>query len=484
MTPLSHPSLKAMAVFWVLAAFAAGALATGLWISSQRAWQAHLDRAELTGELLFAATESGAPMPKALQAHPLSATEAAHAEAGQFLLLPEAPRPARITHIPVTGLHPSGTNAPQALVRVLSPSLTYPVARLNSGPDVTAQEMFGQITRLLSTYCGTPLVVMRNSQGQWFRLSGADLWSCHATPPDLRLQAVILGGFALLALLIASARVAQRFRDFGTRLGQRQMQGGPDIYEDEGPAELATIVAAVNQHLTTEKQRLAKRLMVLSGVSHDLGSPATRLRLRAALIEDDALREKLTADIERMSEMIDGVLAYTRSELDVEAPRQLSLGALVEALVDNYHDSGQPVEMQPVADIESTGGQSLFSSRTGHGHLGARQILVTARPMALQRAISNLVDNALKYGRRATLRLEASSREAMIVIEDEGGTAQPELIAALVAPFERGGQEAQVSGHGLGLTIAATVAESHNGHLRFAQGAQGLRVTLTIARSL
>ncbi|WP_406870023.1 ATP-binding protein [Thioclava sp. 'Guangxiensis'] len=482
MNVFRHPSLKAMSAFWIVAGFLAGALAAALWVQSQSAWRAHLAQADLTGQLLFAAIESGTDRPFGLDATSLPPDQALLAEAGQFLSLAGVPRPARITHIPVPGLHPTGTNAPQTVIEVLSPDLTYPVARLKSGPEVTAAQMFGQVTKLLATYCGAPLVIMRASDGQWYRLEGHEIWSCAATPRDNRLLALGLGGFALLALLITSGRVAQRFGDFGTQLGLRRIQGGPDSYENDGPAELAAIVTAVNQHLVTEKQRLAKRLMVLSGVSHDLGAPATRLRLRAALIEDAQLRDRLSADIERMSEMIDGVLAYTRSELDIEAPRQLSLSALVEALADNYRDSGQPVDLAPMAELESTGGQTLFSRRIGHFHLGDRPVLVTARPMALQRAISNLVENALKYGHRAHLRLEADSREARIVVEDEGGTARPELMAALTAPFERGGQDAQVSGHGLGLTIAATVAESHNGHLAFAQGPLGLRVTLTLAR--
>ncbi|OOY27608.1 hypothetical protein BMI90_10265 [Thioclava sp. L04-15] len=482
MRALPHPSLRAMAAFWIAAAFLAGVAAAWLWFDSQGAWREHLLHADRDGQLLYAAIETGSTMPKDLQAYPLTKPDAELAEKAQFISLSDAPRPALLTHIPVTGLHPSGTNMPQLVIEAVSSDLSYPVGRLTTGPEMAAQEMLGQIVRLLSTYCGDPLVVLRSSGGTWYRLDGSALWSCQAVPRDRRIAAMALGGFALLALLASASRIAHRFSDFASQLHDRQLRGGPDAYEREGPAELAAIVEAVNLYLDRERQRLSKRLMVLSGVSHDLGSPATRLRLRAALIEDEVLRNRFAADIERMTEMIDGVLAYTRSELNVETPRKLSLTALVEALVDDYRDAGQPVELRPIEPVRTEGARSLFSSRVGHGELSERQILVTARPMALQRAISNLIDNALKYGRRAHVSLEADAQRAQIVVEDEGGETRPEVMAALTAPFERGPQEAQVSGHGLGLTIAATVAEAHGGSLSFAQGARGLRVTLTIAR--
>lgn len=85
--------------------------------------------------------------------------------------------------------------------------------------------------------------------------------------------------------------------------------------------------------------------MVLSAVSHDLGTPATRARLRIALIEDEELREKLERDIDQMTHMIDSILNYTRSELSAERPRRLSLRALISAIVDDYQDLGHPVTL-------------------------------------------------------------------------------------------------------------------------------------------
>ena len=109
-------------------------------------------------------------------------------------------------------------------------------------------------------------------------------------------------------------------------------------------------------------------------------------------------------------------------------------------------------------------------------------MIVTARPVSLQRAISNLIDNALKYARRATVELQTDAETATVTVEDEGSEASPEVIEKLMAPFERGANTSSISGYGLGLTIAATVAQLHGGGLSFESGAKGLRAVITLQR--
>jgi signal transduction histidine kinase len=130
------------------------------------------------------------------------------------------------------------------------------------------------------------------------------------------------------------------------------------------------------------------------------------------------------------------------------------------------------------------GGRSVFAASQGQGTLPeAQRILVTARPIALKRAISNLIENALKYGRRASVELTANPDHAIIVIEDEGSGMSAEDIEAVVAPFKRGGNTQAIDGFGLGLTIVATVAEQHGGSLHFETGRHGLRACLEICRN-
>ena len=149
----------------------------------------------------------------------------------------------------------------------------------------------------------------------------------------------------------------------------------------------------------------------------------------------------------------------------------------------DYQDIGKPVALIPPDEVIVQGGRSVFMSRQGRSVVTPdRQIIVSARPVSLERAITNLVDNALKYGRRARVGLRADSETATLLIEDEGSDTSAEQIAALVAPFQRGDNAAFVDGHGLGLSIVVTIANLHGGSLTFEDTAKGLRACLTIRR--
>ncbi|MDE0697935.1 MAG: sensor histidine kinase, partial [Boseongicola sp.] len=99
-----------------------------------------------------------------------------------------------------------------------------------------------------------------------------------------------------------------------------------------------------------------------------------------------------------------------------------------------------------------------------------------------QRAITNLVDNALKYGRRATLSLDADADIATITVDDEGAGTSAEELETLMAPFQRGSNVTAISGFGLGLTIVSAIAKLHGGTLTFEDFPGGLRACLRIAR--
>ncbi|MBT6567255.1 MAG: HAMP domain-containing histidine kinase, partial [Candidatus Puniceispirillum sp.] len=256
-------------------------------------------------------------------------------------------------------------------------------------------------------------------------------------------------------------------------------------YSPEGPTELRAMITAINAHRKAEGASLSKRAMFLSGVSHDLGTPAARLRLRTALIEDDELRHKMDADIDRMTGMIQSVLDYTQSEMNVEKPRKMSLVALVDAVVADFQDAGYPVTLQEQT-VKTISTRTIFSDSKPTSLRGARlktnRMIVMAQPLSLQRAISNLIDNALKYGRKAIVSLESSSEIAEIHIDDFGVGMSEDDLALLTAPFKRGENTAHIEGFGMGLTVASTIAEQHGGSLHFQNMSDGLRATLTIAR--
>ncbi|MGB0717842.1 MAG: sensor histidine kinase, partial [Alphaproteobacteria bacterium] len=311
------------------------------------------------------------------------------------------------------------------------------------------------------------------------------IWGCEASPVDRRLLAVfiILSGLFLLSGLILNA--SAQFSAFADRLRTSRQIGASETFRETGLSELNSIVEAMNHYRELEKKHLEERALVLSGVTHDLGTPALRLKFRAELIEDPELRAKLHKDIDQMTGILESVLTFTRAELSVEEPRQISLTSLVQSIVSDFKDFEQPVEYIPSQKLKVEGGSSLFMTRRSKTELSdTTQIVLKARPVALRRAVSNLVENAVKYGRRANVYLKADASYARIVVEDEGGASFPEELEAAMAPFKRGKNATPIKGFGLGLTIASSIALSHGGTIEFNQTSKGLAVQLSVSRSL
>lgn len=482
-------SLARLATVWVLAAFVAGLGAAMLWAGSRASWDRHLGDAYLTGYALYGSVVAGAPLPEGVARQLLPPDQNLLAERGLFEQLDAAPHPAYVTNLsilagPRSTPHMDGAPLPGLSIAVVSDKLRTPIATLEASDGVGAR-VLGGLSREMARYCASPELYIKAGQGRWERITAPTIWDCAAAPRDLRLVAAAIGVISLAVLLSLVGNTAAAFSGFARALMKRRRVDAPAPFPAEGPAELRQIVAAVNRSLEDGRAQLERRAMVLSGVSHDLGTPATRLRLRSALIKDDDLRRKFSADIDQMTNMIDGVLTYTRSELNMEDPRQLSLTALIDALIDDYQDTGHPVSRGQAEPLAVDAAGTVFSARPGHAALtDARRVLVSARPMALQRAVSNLIDNALKYGRCARVWLEPLADTVTIIVEDDGGdTLAPHTLTDLTAPFQRGGNADPIQGYGLGLTIANTVAEQHGGGLSFARGAHGLRAQLEIRRS-
>lgn len=475
--------LRSLGWLWTLTAFGTGLLAAGMWFASARAWDRFLTRAYVSGFAVYEELRTGKAPPPGIAITPLPADAALLATDGLFEQLPGFSDRRFVTNLSILTDSSAPLTGRELTLAVLSDRLIYPVSGIVSGSDQTGPEKMGNLTRLLATYCSEPILIARFGRGPWQQVDGTDIWGCAAKPTDLRLPAILAAVVVLAIILTSVGNVADTLTRFAQALHDRRRRGGPESYDTEGPTELREIVTAVNAHLDDERAQLEKRAIVLSGVSHDLGTPATRVRLRAALIDDDELREKLEADVDQMTGMIESVLTYTRSELSVEEPRQLSLTSLVESLVADYQDMDLPVSLRQIAPVEVEGAQSVFMSRRGHGSLPeTRRILVMARPISLKRALTNLIDNALKYGRRAEVALETDAQTATIIVEDKGTGLSVADIEALLAPFRRGSNTGSSDGFGLGLTIAATVAEQHGGALSFEAGEPGLRARLRITR--
>ena len=479
-------SLRAKSFWWIICAMATGMLATAMWMHSMSAWEQHLNQAYIAGLKLNTTIRNNAPVQDGMILSKLSGPDSKLADAGLFAKLPDVAPSDFITRLSLNAFSAETNKQFERIdIAVVAPELQYPIATLSPDANRPTGGGLGEITRLLAKYCATPIIFAKFEQGEWIRIDGNSIWGCSAMPPDLRLPATLLVVVALMTMITLVISVSASFKSFAQMLTHQRLRPGLIRYEREGPEELGVIIDAINRYLDDQRRSLSKRAMFLSGVSHDLGTPATRLRLRAEAIKDKALRQKVNSDIDQMTGMITSVLNYTQSEINDELPRQISLLSLVEAVVADFQDAQQQVSLAATDIPQVTGRTLLFSGDGGRG-LARRshppQIVIPAQPIALQRALSNLIDNSLKYGRKAIVSVEANSTQAQIHIDDFGVGIEPEDIKQLTTPFQRGSNAGIIKGSGIGLAIATTIAEQHGGRLEFSKWEFGIRATLILPR--
>ncbi|WP_414832863.1 ATP-binding protein [Afifella sp. YEN Y35] len=276
------------------------------------------------------------------------------------------------------------------------------------------------------------------------------------------LASTLVMAAAVLALSFVAVRrmtwPLRKFAEAANRLG-RDVAAPP--LDERGPDEVRRAVSAFNLMQARLRRFVEDRTQMLAAISHDLRTPITLLRLRAELIDDEEERVKTLATLDEMQEMIRSTLAFAREDAEGEAMQRVDLGALVQSLCDDLAEAGQPVEC---ADPPS--------------------LVVPCRPQALRRAVTNLVENAVRYGNRAAVSIEARPDAVLIHVDDEGPGIPEDRIDQVFRPFYRleGSRGRETGGVGLGLSIVASVAYAHGGEIALANRKEGLRATLRLPR--
>lgn len=226
----------------------------------------------------------------------------------------------------------------------------------------------------------------------------------------------------------------------------------------------ATEVRRAAQAFLTMRERIERhvhqRTEMLAGVSHDLKTPLTRIRLQLALMTEGPEVEALIEDVAEMERMLDDYLDFARGE-GGEKSQLVDLSALVR-------DAAKAAER----------------ARPGPLALHVPEgVLLSVKPRALRRCVTNLIENALKYGHSASVSLDLEARFAEIHIDDEGKGIPPELRDDAFRPFHRldEGRNLQSGGVGLGLAIARDIARAHGGDLTLSDSPRGgLRATIRL----
>jgi two-component system osmolarity sensor histidine kinase EnvZ len=267
---------------------------------------------------------------------------------------------------------------------------------------------------------------------------------------------VLLGALFMLALSFAFLRNQVR-SILSLTEAAKAFGRGRDVpgFRPSGPTEIRDAARAVTDMRARLTAFADQRTEMLAGVSHDLRTPLTRLKLQVALMEQSEEIEGARADLDDMAKMLDEYLAFA-SGAEGEQAEDLRLDHMARTVVERI-DGADVIE--------------------------APAITVAVRPMALSRTLSNLISNAVGYGDRCEVRLVKGPRMAEILIDDNGPGIPEDKREDAFKPFHRldDARTQNIAGSGLGLTLARDFAKSHGGDIRLEDSPMGgLRVRLKL----
>lgn len=239
------------------------------------------------------------------------------------------------------------------------------------------------------------------------------------------------------------------------RLG-RDVQAPP--LSLRGPAELKRAGRALNGMQARLQRHLEDRTAMIGAISHDLRTPLARLKFRLERVAPEA-RTPMLADINQMEAMLTSVLTFIRDASEPGRRERVDLRSIAECVVDDAALLGADASLEP----------------------GAR-LLVEVDPAAIQRVLTNLVDNAVKYGGRARVRLDRAGEEATALVADAGPGLSSAELARVFEPFYRSGPARTLNGEGvgLGLSIARSIARAHGGEVTLQSAKTGLKAELRL----
>jgi len=300
------------------------------------------------------------------------------------------------------------------------------------------------------------------ADGQWLSFATA----LPAGGPGFSAQFLFSMGIMTIIIVAVSVWAVRRVTAPLASLATAAQRLGQDVsappLPETGTTETAQAARAFNDMQTRLRNLIDNRTRLLAAISHDLRTPLTLLRLRAESGASAPERDKMLSTIAEMDAMIGTTLQFARDESAGEPRRQTDLTSLLQSVVDDMKDAGMPVRMEP-----------------------AEPIVQECQPDALKRAVRNLLDNAVKYGKAGTVRIAALPRTIEIDIDDEGpGIPTPEL-ARVLEPFYRleGSRSRETGGVGLGLAITQSILQAQGATLRLANRKEGgLRASIVLRR--
>ncbi|WP_027529432.1 ATP-binding protein [Bradyrhizobium sp. WSM3983] len=248
----------------------------------------------------------------------------------------------------------------------------------------------------------------------------------------------VLGLWAARALATPLSSFAKAAENFS-------LDGAAEPLPERGPEEIRSVARALNRMHERIARLMSDRTKMLAAISHDLRTPITRLRLRAEFIEDEGNRKRMLIDLDQMRSMLESVLSLLRNDRKIEAVTLVDIASTLQLIADQFGDMGHVVHYD-----------------------GPTSVTAAARPDDLHRGVTNLVENAVRFGAEVTIRLDVAGTKLVIDVEDDGPGISDARKQEMLEPFVRGDDARTMddsTGFGLGLSIARAIAIAHGGEL-------------------
>ena len=309
----------------------------------------------------------------------------------------------------------------------------------DDGPNEPWRDGFSPGSPQLSSFTAA----VRQPDGQWRVVTapGRQLSGVF----KFQMGVLFTGGLLLMLPLAwwfsrALSAPIRRFSEAADQLGSN-----PDAppLERSGPAELVQAADSFNAMQARLNRMVHERTQMVAAIAHDLRTPLARLAFRMEAAPD-ALREKTLGDIDEMKAMISAALDFIKNDARRGQRSRIDFQLLAESVVDNLADTGADTRLLPGDSVDMDGD-----------------------PLALRRMVTNLVENALKYGKRARVQVHRDGSHCVMWVDDDGPGIDPTQREHLLLPFVRGesSRNRDTGGIGLGLAVANSIALAHGGQI-------------------
>lgn len=326
-------------------------------------------------------------------------------------------------------------------------------ARLSEG--VTWYSVEGKLNAILSRTLGDPYTIVDypvltqfevNVQIDSHRSVRFVINDSRLMDPSTYIFLLWLAGSSIVLMAVAVMFMRNQIRPIHRlALAAERLGKGQDLadFKIEGAREVRQAGRAFLEMRDRIRRQIDQRTAMLAGVSHDLRTPLTRMKLQLAMLKETSENRNLRQDLEEMEKMLEGYLTFARGEGN-EPTELVDMKAVLERIVSNAHRQGYKIETNFTSEPQ-----------------------LRVRPMAIERALANIVSNACKYAKHVWVTLQLQPEAVEILVEDDGPGIPQEQREEVFKPFYRleKSRNPKTGGTGLGLSIAQDIVHGHGGEI-------------------